>query len=90
MERQVSISVYAKLGISTSEVIADKSVTDDRATKRFAFVNNCDEKPKRRVFEVLNSQGMQSNQQVTFLSVGGDAGRDLQLFMKCCRDEFKG
>jgi hypothetical protein len=63
------------------EVIAGKSVTDDGASKRFAFVNNYDEKPKRRVFEVLKSQGMQSNQQVTFLSDGGDTVRDLQLYL---------
>ena len=56
-------------------------VTDDGASKRFAFVNNYDEKPKRRVFEVLKSQGMQSNQQVTFLSDGGDTVRDLQLYL---------
>ena len=63
------------------ETIAGKSVTDDGASKRFAFVNNYDEKPKRRVFEVLKSQGMQSNQQVTFLSDGGDTVRDLQLYL---------
>jgi len=33
------------------------------------------------VFEVLKSQGMQSNQQVTFLSDGGDTVRDLQLYL---------
>jgi len=48
---------------------------------RFAFVNNYDSKPKRRLFEVLKSQGMQANQQVTFLSDGADTVRDLQLYM---------
>ncbi len=33
------------------------------------------------MFEVLKSQGMQSNQQVTFLSDGGDTVRDLQLYL---------
>jgi DNA-directed RNA polymerase subunit RPC12/RpoP len=63
------------------EVIAGKSVTDDGASKRFAFVQNYDEKPKRRVFEVFKSQGMQMNQQVTFLSDGADTVRDLQLYL---------
>jgi hypothetical protein len=63
------------------EVIGGKSVTDNGAFKRFAFVKNYDEKPKRRVFELLKSQGMQSNQQVTFLSDGGDTVRDLQLYL---------
>ncbi len=44
------------------EVIVGKSVTAEGSSKRFAFVNNYDDKPKRRVFEVLKSQGMQFNQ----------------------------
>ena len=34
----------------------------------FAWVQTYDEKPKRRLFELLQSQGMQPNQQVDFLS----------------------
>jgi hypothetical protein len=30
-----------------------------------------DDKPKRRLFELLRSQGMQANQQIEFLSDGG-------------------
>ncbi len=63
------------------EVIAGKSVTAKGSSKRFAFVHNYDDKPKRRVFEVLKSQGMQPNQQVTFLSYGGDTVRDLQMYL---------
>ncbi len=63
------------------EVIAGKSVTAEGSSKRFAFVNNYDDKPKRRLFEVLKFQGMQANQQVTFLSDGADTVRDLQLYM---------
>jgi len=51
------------------------------ASKRFAFVHNYAEKPKRRVFEVLRSHGLQMNQQVTFLSDGADTVRDLQLHL---------
>jgi hypothetical protein len=47
--------------------------------KCFAFVQTFDEKPKRRLYELLKSQGMQENQQVTFLSDGGDDVRNLQL-----------
>jgi len=63
------------------EVIAGKSVTAEGSSKRFAFVNNYDDKSKRRLFEVLKSQGMQPNQQVAFLSDGADTVRDLQLYM---------
>jgi hypothetical protein len=51
------------------------------AGKRFGFVQTLDAKPKRRLFEVLKSQGMQLNQQITFLSDGSDTVRDLQLYM---------
>jgi hypothetical protein len=38
-------------------------------------------KPKRRLFEVLKSQGMQPNQQITFLTDGGEDVRDLPLYL---------
>jgi hypothetical protein len=44
-------------------------------------VQTLDTKPKRRLFEVLQSQGHQMNQQLTFLSDGGDTVRDLQLYL---------
>jgi hypothetical protein len=40
-----------------------------------------DEKPKRRLFELLQSQGMQPNQQVNFLSDGGEDVRNVQLYL---------
>lgn len=71
------------------EVIAGKSVLaferdadEDRPTvKRFGFVQTFDEKPRRRVFECLKSQGMQQNQQVTFFSDGGEDVRHLPLYL---------
>ena len=71
------------------EVIVGKSILafrrDDEddipSSKCFGFVQTLDEKPKRRLFEVLKSQGLQMNQQLTFLSDGGDTVRDLQLYL---------
>jgi hypothetical protein len=72
------------------EVIAGKSLLafhrgeeapDPVSSKCFAFVQTYDQKPKRRLFEVLQSQGHQLNQQITFLSDGGDTVRDLQLYL---------
>jgi len=63
------------------EVITGKSIADDGSSKCFGLVNGYDSKPKRRVFEVLQSQGMQMNQQVTFLSDGGDTVRNLLLYL---------
>jgi hypothetical protein len=49
--------------------------------KCFAFVQTYDEKPKRRLFEVLRSQGLTMNQQVEFLSDGGEDVRNAQLYL---------
>jgi len=36
-----------------------------------------DQKPKRRLFELLKGQGLQANQDVTFLTGGGEEVRSL-------------
>jgi len=63
------------------EVIVGKAFSDERAARSFGFVQGYDTKPRRRVFEVLRGQGLQFNQQLTFLSDGGDTVRDLQLYL---------
>src|SRR5712692_9942596 len=63
------------------EIIVGKSITGEHPSKRFGFVNSYDTKSKRRVYVVLKAQGMQMNQQVIFLSDGGDDVRDLQLYL---------
>ena len=47
-----------------------------------------DEKPKRRVFEVMNGQGLQSNQLVTFLSDGGDDVREVQQYLSAESEHY--
>ncbi len=59
------------------EVLVGKSVTGDGQAKRLGSVYGYDQKPRRRVCEVLRAQGMQMNQAVTFLTDGGDTVRDL-------------
>src|SRR4029453_65458 len=71
------------------EVIVGKSVLsfgeDEDAKspshKRLGFVQTLDTKPKRRFYEVLQSQGLQMNQEIPFLSDGDDVLRKLQLEM---------
>lgn len=71
------------------EVIAGKSILALRrgeeqpnpSIKCFAFVQTYDEKPKRRLCELPQSQGLQMNQQIEFLSDGGDTVRDVQLYL---------
>jgi hypothetical protein len=43
------------------EVIVGKSMPHEGPNKRCGFVNGYDTKPKRRLFELLKSQGMQFN-----------------------------
>ena len=63
------------------EAIVGKSLQENNKTKRFVFVSTYDEKSKRRLYEVLKSQGFQMNQDITFLSDGGDTLRNLQLYL---------
>jgi hypothetical protein len=72
------------------EVIAGKSILSFRrdgpegaapSSKCFALVKSVDKKPKRRLFDLLQSQGMQINQQVTFFSDGGDTVRQMQEYL---------
>jgi hypothetical protein len=71
------------------EVIAGKSIVafrrneehDRPSAKRFGFVQTYDTKPRRRLWELLKSQGMQENQAVLFLSDGGDTVRKLQAYL---------
>jgi hypothetical protein len=63
------------------EVIAGKVMPADGKPSYFGYVQTYDTKPKRRLFEVLKSQGMQANQQVTFLTDGGEDIRDLPCYL---------
>ena len=49
--------------------------------KTFAWVQTYDAKPKRRLYELLRSQGMQDNQQVVFLTDGGEDVRDIPRYL---------
>jgi hypothetical protein len=72
------------------EVIVGKSIVSfaeaeegnkTPSLKRFGFVQTLDTKSKRRLYEVLQSQDLQMNQEITFLSDGDDTLRELQLAM---------
>jgi len=63
------------------EVIVGKSFSKTKPAKRFGFVQSLDDRPQRRMLQALRNQGMQENQQITFLSDGADNVRDLQFIM---------
>lgn len=71
------------------EVIAGKSVPQDREVKYFGFVDNYTKaKPKRRLFETLRSQGMQMNQTLEFFSDGADNLINLQRYLNPLSEHY--
>jgi len=66
---------------SNFEVIVGKSLSQSKSSKRFGLVQSFDKEPERRLLNVLKEQGMQENQQITFLSDGADNVRNLQFIM---------
>ncbi len=50
---------------------------DDREPRYLGLVHGYDRKPKRRLFDLLKEQGLQANQDVTFLTDGGEEVRTL-------------
>jgi hypothetical protein len=71
------------------EVIAGRSVVAFRreddyevpSAKCFGYVQTYDDKPRRRLWELLKSQGMQENQQLLFMSDGGENVRRVQEYL---------
>jgi len=59
------------------ELIVGRSMPDDRDPRYIGLVHDYDQKPKRRLFELLKGQGLQANQDVTFLTDGGEEVRAL-------------
>ncbi|MGH9452216.1 MAG: ISKra4 family transposase [Terriglobia bacterium] len=61
-------------------------------SKCFGFVQTYDQKPRRRLWELMKSQGMQENQQVVFLSDGGQDIRQVREYLypnsECVIDWF--
>ena len=63
------------------EVIVGKSLQEEHESKRFGYVSTYDLKSKRRLYEMLKEQGLQMNQEVTFITDGGDTVRDLPFYL---------
>jgi hypothetical protein len=58
----------------------DLVVTLPRPAKRFGFIQSHDPKPRRHLAAVLDSQGLQHNQELVFLSDGEESLRQLQCY----------
>ena len=55
--------------------------SDVPSAKCFGYVQTYDEKPRRRLWDLMKSQGMQENQQVVFMSDGGENVRRVQKYL---------
>ena len=68
------------------EVVVGKSIAEDRENRYFGLVQSLDEKPRRRLHDVLQEQGLQMNQEITFLTDGEDSVRNLAGYMSPCAE----
>ena len=68
------------------EVVVGQSIAEDRDSRYFGLVQSFDDRPKRRLHDVLREQGLQMNQDITFLTDGGDTVRNLAAEMSPCAE----
>ena len=66
---------------SNFELIVGRSMPEDGAPRYLGLAHGYDQKPKRRLFDLLRSQGLQANQDVTFLTDGGEEVRALTEYV---------
>jgi hypothetical protein len=59
---------------------------EDGPSRYLGFVHGFDQKPKRRLVDMLESQGMQANQDITFLTDGGEEVRSLTEGISPCSE----
>ena len=64
-----------------SVALRTAAVPEDRDARYVGLVHTYDFKPKRRLFDLLKSQGLQANQDVTFLTDGAEEIRALTEFV---------
>ena len=70
--------------IAGRSVLAFRRAAEDEVpeSKCFGYVQTYDEKPRRRLWELMKSQGLQDNQQVVFMSDGGEDVRRVQMYLQ--------
>ncbi|MER9217110.1 ISKra4 family transposase [Mesorhizobium sp. M0663] len=59
------------------ELIVGRSLPEDRDPRYIGFVHGYDRKPQRRILDHLKKQGVQANQDITFITDGGEEVRSL-------------
>jgi hypothetical protein len=59
------------------ELIVGRSLPEDDDSRYIGFVHGYDRKPQRRILDHLKKQGVQANQDITFITDGGEEVRSL-------------
>lgn len=59
------------------ELIVGRSLPEDGEPRYIGFVHGYDRKPQRRILDHLKKQGVQANQDITFITDGGEEVRSL-------------
>lgn len=72
--------------LTNFEVVVGKSIAADRVDRCFGLVQSLDEKPRRRLHNVLQEQGLQMNQEIAFLTDGEDGIRSMAEFISPCAE----
>ena len=69
--------------IAGRSVVAFRRVAEDEVAeaKCFGYVQTYDQRPRRRLWDLLKPQGLQDHQQVVFMSDGGDDVRRVQAHL---------
>jgi hypothetical protein len=68
------------------ELIVGRSIPEDRDSRYLGFVHGYDRKPQRRVLDHLKKQGVQANQDITFITDGGEEVRSLAAMIAPCSE----
>ena len=70
--------------IAGRSVVAFRRAADEEVpeSKCFGYVQTYDDKPRRRLWELLKSQGLQDHQQVVFMPDGGEDVRRVQTYLQ--------
>jgi hypothetical protein len=71
---------------SNFEVIVGRSMPEEGPARYLGFVHGFDRKPQRRLLDMLESQGIQANQDITFLTDGGEEIRSLTEGISPCSE----
>ena len=66
------------------EIIVGRSMPEDGGSRYLGFVHGHDCEPEKRIVGVLKAQGVQANQDVTFLTDGGEEVRSLAFGISPC------